>query len=215
MPYVITDIGSIECFILYVNTDIELCCWRWLITTLGYALLSLLARQPLSGYDLAQQMSRRVGSFWHARHSQIYPELARLEAKGLITHEVIEQQDRPDKKLYSITEAGIGELRQWVTEDVQVPVIRDELVLKAYSLWLVEPEQAIALFRTHERYHTERLAHYETLQAQLKQAWEATGRQINSPWFSTHAVLQRGIGYEREYAAWCRWVADTLEQHTR
>lgn len=160
-------------------------------------------------------MSRPVGFFWHALHSQIYPELAQLEEQGLITHEVIEQQDRPDKKLYTISEAGLRMLRQWVTEDVHVPAIRDELVLKAYALWLVEPERAIALFRTHERQHTERLAHYETVQVRMKKEWEATGWQVNSPWFSSYAALQRGIGYEREYAAWCRWIADTLEQHPR
>ena len=48
-------------------------------STLGFALLGLLARGPLSGYDISAQLARGVGPFWHARHSQIYPELARLE----------------------------------------------------------------------------------------------------------------------------------------
>ena len=77
-----------------------------MVTTLGYALLGLLAREPLSGYDLAQRLKGRVGFFWQARHSQIYPELGRLEAAGLVRHAVVEQQDRPDKKVYTIAEAG-------------------------------------------------------------------------------------------------------------
>src|SRR5215469_6282498 len=52
------------------------------ISTLGYALLTLLAREPLSGYDLAQRMKRPLGFFWQAQHSQIYPELAGLEEHG-------------------------------------------------------------------------------------------------------------------------------------
>jgi DNA-binding PadR family transcriptional regulator len=33
--------------------------------------------------------------------SQIYPELARLEKQGVVTHQVVEQHDhRPDKKVY-------------------------------------------------------------------------------------------------------------------
>ena len=51
------------------------------MSTLSYALLGLLARQPLSGYDLAQYMKKRVGQMWSALPSQIYPELARLEAE--------------------------------------------------------------------------------------------------------------------------------------
>ncbi len=49
-----------------------------MVTSLGYALLALLARTPLTGYDLAQRMLRSTDFFWTARHSQIYPELARL-----------------------------------------------------------------------------------------------------------------------------------------
>jgi DNA-binding PadR family transcriptional regulator len=51
-------------------------------TTLGYAILGLLAREALSDYDLSSRMRARVGLFWQARHSQIYPELARLEEGG-------------------------------------------------------------------------------------------------------------------------------------
>ena len=117
------------------------------MTTLGYALLGLLAREPLSGYDLAGLMRARVGFFWEARHSQIYPELARLEGKGLVTHVVVEQQDRPDKKVYEITAAGLSALKEWVTTPVEQRAARDELVLKAYSMWLADPGRAVALFR--------------------------------------------------------------------
>src|SRR5450755_1045236 len=83
------------------------------VTTLGYALLGLLAAQPLSGYDLARKLKRPVGFFWPARHSQIYPELALLQAEGLVTHQVVEQTDRPDKKLYQITDSGRAAVRTW------------------------------------------------------------------------------------------------------
>lgn len=52
------------------------------MTTLGYAILGLLSRERLSGYDLTRGMRGRVGNFWSAKHSQIYPELARLEEGG-------------------------------------------------------------------------------------------------------------------------------------
>ncbi len=86
------------------------------MTTLGYAILGLLSREELSGYDLASRMRARVGHFWEAWHSQIYPELARLEEGELVTHRVVEQQDRPDKKVYEITPADLEVLKEWVTE---------------------------------------------------------------------------------------------------
>jgi len=78
---------------------------------LGYALLTLLARGPLSGYELAQRMKRPLGFFWQAQHSQIYPELADLEEQGCVFHQVIVQEDRPQKKLYTITELGRSALK--------------------------------------------------------------------------------------------------------
>src|SRR4051794_29228186 len=86
------------------------------ISTLGYALLALLEREPLSGYDLGQRMHKPIGFFWQAPRSQIYPELARLESLGYVLHEVIPQEDRPYKKLYTITEAGRLALKSWVSE---------------------------------------------------------------------------------------------------
>ena len=181
------------------------------MNTLDYALLGLLAREPLSGYDLAQRLKGRVGFFWQARHSQIYPELGRLEAAGLVRHAVVEQQDRPDKKVYTIAEAGLAAIRAWATAPVAVAPPRDELVLKAYSLWVADPTQAAALFREHERRHAEQLADYEARLAWLEGHYGAQLRQPGTPPFSTFLALQRGIGYEREYAAWCGWVAEQLE----
>lgn len=183
------------------------------MTTLGYALLSLLACETLSGYEIAHTMQERIGNFWHARHSQIYPELARLQEEGLITHQIVEQQDRPDKKVYTITQQGMEKLRQWTTEEMDTPAIRDELVLKAYALWTADKQKAITLFRTHEQRHRAQLATYQAIEKWLVAQWVADEKRIDSPWFASYATLRRGLGYEREYIEWCAWVADTLEHN--
>src|SRR5918998_803215 len=131
------------------------------MTGLGFAILGLLSREELSGYDVAGRMRARVGHFWEARHSQIYPELARLEEGGLVTHWVVEQRDRPDKKVYRITPSGLEALERWVTEPPATRPARDELVLKAYSLWLAEPWGGFAVLRGEERRAEERLLEYE------------------------------------------------------
>jgi PadR family transcriptional regulator AphA len=181
------------------------------VATLGYALLGLLARGALSGYDLARQMRRPVGYFWQARHSQIYPALARLEARGLVAHHVVEQHDRPDKKVYALTEAGRAALGAWVTAPLEEPPVRDELVLRAYSVWLADPGAAAALFREHGRRHEARLAQYREFEAELVRTAAGGPPPVGTPEFAAYATLQRGIGRVREYAAWCRWLADRLE----
>jgi len=180
--------------------------------TLGYAVLSLLSREDLSGYDLKRWMERPLGYFWSAKHSQIYPELARLEEEGFVTHRVVEQQGKPDKKVFAITAEGWGALKAWVTEPPAGRVARDELVLKAYSVWLAEPESAAALFEEQGRRHEEQLRHYEEIEAWIKEnRGESPGRMTFED-FASYAALRRGMGYERDYAEWCRWMAAELEK---
>lgn len=181
------------------------------VSALGYALLGLLARESLTGYELTGRMRERIGFFWTARHSQIYPELARLEERGLVAHEPVEQEGKPDKKVYSITEAGREALAEWAAIPADPGPTRDETTLKAYSLWAVDPAEAAALYRNEAVRHEERLAEYERIRDWMHEAWAEALRDPTTPEFASYATLRRGLGYEREYAEWCRWVAGRLE----
>jgi DNA-binding PadR family transcriptional regulator len=180
-------------------------------STLGFALLGLLARGDRSGYDLTQGLKDPVGYFWFAGHSQIYPELSRLEAAGLVAHMVVEQSDRPDKKLYRLTEQGTEALSAWLAAETEVPRKRDELVLKAYSIWRSDPATAVRMMRHHAQIHAEHRSEFEARLARIQVEAGASFWDPGSRWFSVHAVLQRGIGYEREYQEWCEWVVRCLE----
>ena len=52
---------------------------------LKYIILGLLNHKELAGYDLKKLFESEVSDFWSSNHSQIYPELRRMEEKGLIT----------------------------------------------------------------------------------------------------------------------------------
>src|ERR687890_2702905 len=181
------------------------------MTTLGYAILGLLSREELSGYDLTRRMAGQVGYFWSARHSQIYPELVSLEDGGYVTHIVVEQTERPDKKVYKITAEGLDALKEWVIQPPVPRPTRDVLTLKTYSVWLADKEKAVQLFREEELRHEEQLAHYEGLRTWMEEEWRGELASTNSPEFASYASLRRGISYEREYAEWCRWVGDSIE----
>src|SRR5215472_8262100 len=102
------------------------------ISVLGYAILSLLARVPLSGYDIAREMKKPHSFFFgQAQFSQIYPELARLEAAGLVSPQIVEQQGKPDRKVYSLLPTGRQELERWVVSPTPVQEVRTEFLIKA------------------------------------------------------------------------------------
>jgi PadR family transcriptional regulator, regulatory protein AphA len=176
------------------------------VSKLGYALLGLLARKSLSGYELTGQIKGRVAPFWSTTHSQVYPELSRLEDEGLVAHRLVEQSVRPDKKVYSITAEGQEALKEWVTSPVEPRTTRDELVLRAHNAWVADPREAAALFREHGRLHEERLSDYEEKREWMEREWGEDVRRANSPRFGSYAALLRGMIHERGYVEWCRWV---------
>ncbi len=133
----------------------------------------------------------------------------------MVIHRVVEQRGRPDKKVYEITPAGLGALGEWVAAPVEPRVTRDEMVLKAYSLWLADPADTLTLFREQEQRRREQLTRYEEIEAWMEKEWGEDLRRPDSPRFASYAALQRGIIHERGYAEWCGWIADRLERGTR
>ena len=96
-----------------------------------YGLLGLLAKEPRHGYELKAAFEELLGGSWPLNIGQVYSTLGRLERDDLVEAEVVAQDPLPDRKVYSITEAGRDDLRQWMDEPMQPPVrLRDELFLK-------------------------------------------------------------------------------------
>lgn len=183
-------------------------------STLGFAILGLLARQPCSGYQLAARLHAPVGYYWTARHSQIYPELERLRAAGLVSFEVVPGPGPRDKKVYTATEAGLAALREWVTWPPAPQTPRDELMLKVYAIWLADPTEAVAMVGGQAEAHARRLAEYEAIRARFHARHGGDPPPVGDPDFGSYATLLLGISHERDHLDWCRWLVGCLETST-
>jgi DNA-binding PadR family transcriptional regulator len=100
--------------------------------SLRYAILGFLTIQPFSGYDIKRFFDNSVRHFWSADQAAIYRTLADLEAEQLVAHERVEQQTRPDRKLYHITPAGAAALDAWLVLPAAAVVRREPLLLKLF-----------------------------------------------------------------------------------
>jgi len=69
------------------------------------AILALLTEQPMHGYQMIQELSRRSGGSWTPSPGSIYPTLQMLEDEGLVTS----HQSSDGKRLFDITDAGRAE----------------------------------------------------------------------------------------------------------
>lgn len=181
------------------------------LPTLAYAILSALARDDLTGYDITARLRRPISYYWQAAHSQIYPQLAGLEAAGLVAQASEASSGRRRTKRYRITRAGMERLARWAVTPPAPRVPRDELVLKTYSLWLADPAKAAELFRAQAGEHRRALSQWESELDAVRERFGAELDRPTSPAFATYATLVRGIGAEREYVAWCTWVADRCD----
>jgi PadR family transcriptional regulator AphA len=136
--------------------------------SLRHALLALLAARPMTGYDLAKQFDMSVAYVWHAPHSQIYPELRKLEASGLVSAEATPRGTLATKRTYSITSEGVAELERWVAELAPTPPERDAAHLKATYFEFGSFGNARRQFEAHLAHHRGQQLKWETHVAQLE-----------------------------------------------
>jgi DNA-binding PadR family transcriptional regulator len=91
----------------------------------------LLAIQPWSTYELAQQMDRSLGRMWPRAQSKLYEEPKKLVAHGLARASQ-EQVGQRSRTVYAITAAGRRALAAWLREPGAGPVLEFEQLLKIF-----------------------------------------------------------------------------------
>ena len=118
-------------------------------------LLGLLTIAPMSGYDLGQTIRSSVGYIWNESYGQIYPNLKRLAAEGLVTAKTERQKGKPERRIYSLTKKGRERLAAWLAVEPQPEIPRNELLLKLFFGAQGSPEIPIGhLERMRERERT-------------------------------------------------------------
>jgi PadR family transcriptional regulator AphA len=162
---------------------------------LRYAILGYLSTAPGSGYDLAQQLDGGLGWFWSAAHSQIYPELRRLEEGQLIEGSATTVGEKLEKRIYSITDAGLEDLTSWASG---TPIYRPNRDPERLQL-IFSDLGSIDSVRRHLEAHRETFTRrYERLVETREQI--ASGRHTR--------VGQRLVGRERSRQAFTLLLRD-------
>lgn len=177
---------------------------------LKYALLGFLGYRPLAGYDLKHIMDDSTANFWHADLSQIYKTLKSLERDGLITSEIApSERDYPDRRVYTITEAGRQAMRDWLrTPMTDLPPLKDAFILKLFFAAPTDRALLAAELRVQRELHRQRLATYhakDEAELERKRALLGAGELDARLWTAT---LRAGILYEEAYI---RWLDETLD----
>lgn len=185
-----------------------------------YSILGLLAFWgPLSGYDMKHMFDHILAPMWGAAHSQIYRELRRMERLEWVSMQREEQESRPDRKVYTITDKGKQALHEWQAQPPEVFQLRDELLLKVLFGTFASPDDLAKNIREAIAYHEKRLleyrntSHFIPAQGALPQ-----GNKRYNPYAVEHEgnpymslIARFAIDFEKTYLQWLYEVQKFLE----
>jgi DNA-binding PadR family transcriptional regulator len=107
-------------------------------------LLGLLEREPSHGYDLKRDYDAYFGRGKQLPFGQVYSTLGRLARDGKVVGGEAEPGEGPDRKRYSITDAGRAEVDEWLAEPIEPePHLQTTLFAKVtLALMLGKPAEA-------------------------------------------------------------------------
>jgi PadR family transcriptional regulator, regulatory protein AphA len=160
-------------------------------TAVTPVVLGLLALGARSGYDIKSVVDRSTRFFWAASYGQIYPELRRLEAEGLIRGENAPNGGR-GRRVYELTDAGRQALEDWLVGPTTTIEYRDESLLRLFFADALPRESALGLLEARKRGHEQYLDVLKTIDS----------RPGKDPDF-VDLVLRWGIDFNEWGRQWC------------
>ncbi|CAM02841.1 PadR family transcriptional regulator [Saccharopolyspora erythraea NRRL 2338] len=99
--------------------------------SIGHTLLGLLEGGSRHGYDLKRAYDERFGHAKSLAYGQVYSTLSRLLRDGLVAVEGVESGEGPERKRYSITDAGVRKVEEWLaTPEKPVASLQNTLYTK-------------------------------------------------------------------------------------
>lgn len=180
---------------------------------LKFALLGFLNYRPMTGYELKQNMEISTAHFWNAKLSQIYTALKSLEQDGWVTSQIKTQEERPDKRIYTLTPAGEKNLQAWLAEpQPEQSQQKHTLLLKLFFSAQTDKENVLAQLYLQRSLHERQANFYKTksrvvIQEILKQSPSLTKEAVF--WEATRRF---GELYEEMYVEWLNETIQNLEE---
>ncbi|SHN38291.1 PadR family transcriptional regulator [Cryptosporangium aurantiacum] len=173
--------------------------------SLRMALIGMLAANgPASGYELTKLFDSSINRVWQAKHSQIYPELAKLVETGAAVVE--DAGDGRGRKIYTVTQAGRDEVVRWLSADASPRSVRNETALRAFLIPVLDPREAASIMRAEAAQHAALLRDLTALKEAI-----AASQGSENPAFGAYA-LDLGIRSARLLRDWAGDTAIDLEK---
>ncbi len=147
--------------------------------SINYAILGILSYKPLTGYDLKKIIQDSPFMYWSGNNNQIYKSLLELLEEGLVTSEVQHQESSPSKKIYTITEAGLAELKDWVLATPEPPEFKKTFLIQLAWADLLNTDELNTLLSGYENQVKMQLLLHKEYLNRGKFSPDRSAREIN------------------------------------
>jgi PadR family transcriptional regulator AphA len=175
---------------------------------LKYVLLGFLNYTPMTGYELKQLMDESTSNFWHAKQSQIYATLKKLEEDGIVESHVEAQEERPDRRVYEITEAGRNDLNLWLAQpETELDPRKESFLVKLFFAANTDKEKLLTQLRLLRDLHQRQMQHYNNETDQFIRQTAQGLPQLEKDAQLWDATRRFGVLFEETYI---RWLDETI-----
>ncbi|WP_020673930.1 PadR family transcriptional regulator [Amycolatopsis nigrescens] len=177
---------------------------------LRHAVLAALLDGEYSGYQLAKAFDVGVANFWHALPQQLYSELAKLEREGLVAGRQVVQETRPNKRLFTVTEAGTAELERFASAPCKPSYIRDDLMVKVQAAGTIGMTAVITQLDERAAVATAKIEIFDKLLRRIRGDLDEDDFLLHGDRIGPYLTCLRGRRFEQEHHDWCVRTASVL-----
>ncbi|SDJ40036.1 transcriptional regulator, PadR family [Frankineae bacterium MT45] len=171
---------------------------------LRYAILTLAVNREITGYELSKVFDNTTTYVWPAGQNQIYPELQKLEAEGLLSGKGVDQDGRPAKRVFRITDAGVQALDSWIATLPSFTTFRDAFQLRVFNFGRIPADISLELIEHQQGQLRERLGIFQAIADTIDRDGLPPGQD------GWRMAVQAGIMTHQAYLDWCDWVRDRI-----
>ncbi|MFC3748328.1 PadR family transcriptional regulator [Paenibacillus sp. GCM10012306] len=125
-------------------------------------ILGLLQKKRRTGYEINEVFKTIFSHFFNGSYGMIYPTLKKLEKEKVIDKEVVFQEGKPNRNVFSISEVGTKEFYEYLISPVQPEIRQSDFLMRMYFGEFVENEVIIQWINDEIKQKTEQIDQLKT-----------------------------------------------------
>ncbi|CAH1851753.1 PadR family transcriptional regulator [Convivina intestini] len=130
-------------------------------------ILGILSEKPASGYEIKERFSTIFSNFYNASFGSIYPILHKLTDEQKVTFKTVEQDGKPNKKIYSITAQGREAFQNYLSRPVENKKIKWDFMVHLFYSDQLTPNERMHLIENEIKTRRQECQELEALKQTL------------------------------------------------